>query len=200
MKDELEDLAGRTIQIEQMLGDQDILRHAGCPVEPATIEQLVGNSKKMMADALCKDIAIEISPDAAMIGHFECDKISVSQIFANLLINAAESIRCAGVSDGRISVEANIERIDSVETIHIRLTDNGGGIASQDVGRIFERGFTTKQQKELSGIGLHWCANTVGAMGGRMWAQSEGVGRGACIHLVLPLHPKKRLGKEKIRE
>jgi two-component system, NtrC family, sensor kinase len=199
MKGELEDLSSRTMQIEQMLGDQDILRHAGCPVEPATIEQLVGNSKKMMPDALCKDISIEISPDAATIGCFECDKISVSQIFANLLINSAESIRRAGVPKGRIGVGANIEKDEAVEMLHIRLTDNGGGIAAQDVGRVFERGFTTKPQKELSGIGLHWCANTVGAMGGRMWAQSEGIGRGACIHLVLPLHPQKKSGTEKIR-
>ena len=200
MKDELEDLAGRTMQIEQMLGDQDILSHTGCPVEPVTIEQLVGNSKKMIPDALCKDIAVEISPDVVKIGDFECDRISVSQIFANLLINAAESIHRGKVSKGRISVDADIEKTDAADMIHIRFADNGGGIASQDAGRIFERGFTTKQQKELSGIGLHWCANTVGAMGGKMWAQSDGVGLGACLHLVLPLHPQKCPGKEKIRE
>lgn len=198
MKTELEDLTGRALQIERMLGNQDILGHISSPVEAVTVEQLVDSSKKMMPDALCKDIAIEILPEVAKIGCFECDKISVSQIFANLLINAVESIHRGGVSKGRIDVEANIETIDAVDTIHIRLMDNGGGIASQNVGRIFERGFTTKQQNELSGIGLHWCATTVGAMGGQMWAQSEGLGRGACIHLVLPLHPQRCSGKEKL--
>jgi sensor histidine kinase regulating citrate/malate metabolism len=37
------------------------------------------------------------------------------------------------------------------------------------------------------GIGLHWCANSIGALGGRIWATSEGTGRGASMHLMIPL-------------
>jgi hypothetical protein len=34
---------------------------------------------------------------------------------------------------------------------------------------------------------LHWCANAIGALGGRIWAASEGPGLGASMHLMLPL-------------
>ncbi|MDO8301625.1 MAG: sensor histidine kinase, partial [Sedimentisphaerales bacterium] len=200
MKTELDDLAGRAMHIERILGTRDLLINAECPVEATTIQQLTDDSKKLMHDDLCKRISIEISPGASKIGRFECDKISVSQIFANLLINAAESIRRAGIAQGRISVDAVVEKINSVDMLHIRMTDNGGGIAPQDIGRIFERGFTTKPLTTNSGVGLHWCANAAGAMGGRMWAQSDNLGHGACIHLLLPLrnqtYPKKEIFKE----
>ena len=50
---------------------------------------------------------------------------------------------------------------------------------------IFERGFSTKQEGS-SGIGLHWCANTISSMNGKIYAESEGKGKGACLHLVFP--------------
>jgi two-component system, NtrC family, sensor kinase len=54
---------------------------------------------------------------------------------------------------------------------------------------LFGRGFSTKKGK-TGGIGLHWSANSVAAMGGRMSAESDGPGRGACFHVVLPVATK----------
>jgi two-component system NtrC family sensor kinase len=196
MKTELEDLAGRTVQIERMLGTQDILSNVGGPVELTTIGQLVDDGMKMTKDALFKDISLQVAPSASKVGQFECDKISLSQVFANLLMNAAESIHRGGLAKGSVTVDANTEKIDSIDFVHIRIKDNGEGIAPADLERIFERGFTTKQEKEVSGIGLHWCANTVGVMHGRLWAQSDGIGRGACMHLLLPCHAPKYSGKK----
>ena len=71
------------------------------------------------------------------------------------------------------------------QLVHVRFTDNGQGIPAEALPRLFERGFTSKARG--SGIGLHWCANTMAAMGGRIHASSDGPGRGACVHLLLPL-------------
>jgi len=59
------------------------------------------------------------------------------------------------------------------------------GIAPEHLKDMFRRGFTTKKGGSR-GTGLHWCANSVAAMGGRMHADSEGLGRGATMHLLLP--------------
>ena len=49
--------------------------------------------------------------------------------------------------------------------------------------RVFEKGFSTKSRDTNYGIGLHWCANAISALGGRIWAASDGPGRGASMHL-----------------
>ena len=112
------------------------------------------------------------------------------------MINAAESINRAGTAKGCIGVDANIEKVDFIDMVHIRVKDNGRGILPEDINRLFDRGFTTKQEKEISGIGLHWCANTVSAMHGRLWAQSDGLGHGACLHLLLPLNADKNTNSQ----
>jgi C4-dicarboxylate-specific signal transduction histidine kinase len=38
----------------------------------------------------------------------------------------------------------------------------------------------------MSGLGLHWCANSLAGMGGRIVAESAGAGRGAQFHVLLP--------------
>ena len=50
---------------------------------------------------------------------------------------------------------------------------------------IFQRGFSTKEGKKR-GLGLHWCANTLVAMNGRIEAASEGIDEGAVFHIYLP--------------
>ena len=52
---------------------------------------------------------------------------------------------------------------------------------------MFEKGFSTKSRDTNRGIGLHWCANAIHALGGRIWAASDGPGRGASVHVVFPV-------------
>jgi two-component system, NtrC family, sensor kinase len=52
---------------------------------------------------------------------------------------------------------------------------------------VFDKGFSTKSRDTNYGIGLHWCANAIAALGGRIWATSDGPGCGASMHLILPL-------------
>jgi sensor histidine kinase regulating citrate/malate metabolism len=52
---------------------------------------------------------------------------------------------------------------------------------------MFESGFSTKPRATNDGIGLHWCANALRSLGGRIWAVSDGPGRGASMHVTLPI-------------
>jgi signal transduction histidine kinase len=64
------------------------------------------------------------------------------------------------------------------------VSDNGVGIAPENLSRIFAHGFTTK--KDGHGFGLHSSALTAEEMGGALSVQSEGVGKGATFTLELP--------------
>ena len=70
----------------------------------------------------------------------------------------------------------------------VRLTvrDNGSGFDAALAERLFQRGFTSKAGGDTSGLGLHWCANAVAGMGGRILAESRGAGQGAEFHILLP--------------
>jgi signal transduction histidine kinase len=71
--------------------------------------------------------------------------------------------------------------------INIVVTDNGVGIPSENLNRIFNHGFTTRQQGH--GFGLHSGALAAREMGGKLTARSDGSGAGATFTLELPLQP-----------
>ena len=95
---------------------------------------------------------------------------------------------------GEIKIYAEIDQWDNADAIHMRISDNGIGIEPENLERIFEQGFTTKNDNALGkslGIGLHWSANTIIAMQGKIYAESKGRGEGACLHVLFPLIRKK---------
>ena len=82
---------------------------------------------------------------------------------------------------------AQIEHGEGHEELLLHCTDDGVGIPEGNLLRVFEKGFSTKSKETNFGVGLHWCANAVGALGGRVWATSDGVGQGASMHVMVPL-------------
>ena len=115
----------------------------------------------------------------------KANRISLLQIINNLLTNAAESIQQSGTTSGKIEISANTEEVNGSEMVHVTVRDNGSGIEHDNLERIFERDFSTKQG-DHSGVGLHWCANTLIAANGRIYAESRGSGQGACLHVMIP--------------
>jgi signal transduction histidine kinase len=112
------------------------------------------------------------------------DRSSVVQILINLITNARESMEETGQHHKNIIV-----RIGPVqgEQIVISVTDNGNGIATDQLVTIFSYGFTTKKQGH--GFGLHNSANTARLMGGGLQVHSLGLGQGATFTLTLPSLP-----------
>ena len=112
--------------------------------------------------------------------------MALQQVINNLIIDAGEAIAERGSNDqGTIEVFAEPAPDGGVAIGHFLFTDNGAGILPEHPPRIFERVFLTKQR--ATGLGLHWCANAVTAMGGQISAESAGAGTGTTIHLLLPL-------------
>ena len=62
--------------------------------------------------------------------------------------------------------------------------DNGCGIPSENLLKIFNHGFTTKERGH--GFGLHASANSMTEMGGSITVESDGENRGAVFTLKLP--------------
>jgi len=180
----LESLVGRTRQIEQFLTDQECASRAERPIEAVDIGGIVQEAVSLVSSELRQCVSFAASSTLAAPGQLTVHRICLLQILVNLLNNGAESIQRGGKGRGHIRVCWDTELREGTEIVHIRVEDDGEGIAPENLQRVFERGFTTKQGS--SGVGLHWCANTVADMKGRIYAESEGPGRGACLHLLLP--------------
>jgi C4-dicarboxylate-specific signal transduction histidine kinase len=118
------------------------------------------------------------------------NRITLTQVIGNLMVNAAESIRSSDVADGLITVTGSRDTVEGRDMIHLEVSDNGEGVAPDAMNSLFQRGFSTKKEKK-GGIGLHWCANSIIAMGGKIHATSAGRGQGATFHLLLPIPPER---------
>ncbi|HEX5747505.1 MAG TPA: ATP-binding protein [Archangium sp.] len=68
--------------------------------------------------------------------------------------------------------------------VRIQVHDNGMGIAPEMLTRIFQYGFTTRE--EGHGFGLHSSALAAQELGGSLTVHSEGPGHGATFTLELP--------------
>ena len=184
----LEDLDAMHAQVDhvqRILADQRRFSQTESVVESVPVGKLVDDTVRLFSNELRAEVRLEISPSLASVGPIAGSRVKLQQGLSNLLINAAEAIIARGDgSPGSVRIEAWEEIVDDAPMVHLRVTDDGVGISEAHLPRLFEPGFSTKQRG--SGMGLHWTANTILAMRGRIFAESDGPGQGASLHLVLP--------------
>jgi len=107
------------------------------------------------------------------------DRHKVLQILINLLRNAKHAMD--GRSDKQMIIRVGIVSSDRVK---ISVCDNGIGIVPDHLTKVFNHGFTTKEDGH--GFGLHSGANAAKEMGGTLTAYSGGLDQGAEFTLELP--------------
>ncbi len=98
----------------------------------------------------------------------------------NLLANAIQAVDREG---GRVRLEA---RTDGPQVV-LCVQDNGPGMNADQLRRVFEPGFTTKEADKGTGLGVPIANSIVEAHGGDMHYESE-VGRGTRVLITLPIH------------
>ena len=184
---QLAEIARQIEHVQNILSDQERFSRAARVLEPMPVADLMHESVALLGDDWSREFQLELDARLTTVGAMWGSRVAVQQILINLLKNAAEAIQehSAPPGTGRITVDADIEFSAGRSMVHLRIADNGIGIAPEHALRLFERGFSTKARSS-SGLGLHWCAVTAAAMNGQLHAESAGVGQGACLHLLLP--------------
>ena len=93
-------------------------------------------------------------------------------------------VMMAGGKDKRLTMQVRAAN----GRVQIAVMDNGVGIPAENMTRIFNHGFTTREKGH--GFGLHSAALAAREMGGTLNAHSDGPGQGATFILELPLQPE----------
>jgi two-component system cell cycle sensor histidine kinase/response regulator CckA len=106
----------------------------------------------------------------------------LTQVFLNLLVNAAQAIDEGNAANHQIVIRTSTESHGGVLA---EVVDSGSGIAAENLERIFEPFFTTKPIGEGSGLGLSICRNIITEFGGTMSVQSA-PGRSTTFSIHLP--------------
>ncbi|MBL4614380.1 MAG: PAS domain S-box protein [Magnetovibrio sp.] len=117
--------------------------------------------------------------------------IQLEQVLLNLLKNARDAIVEHLMSNpdgptGQITIKCHprLERGDAIITV----SDNGSGIAPEDLRQIFDPFFTTKEVGKGTGLGLALSHEIIVSMSGTLSAQTTT--EGACFTIALPLSDK----------
>jgi signal transduction histidine kinase len=148
--------------------------------EVVTVADLVEDSLRLNAGAFTRH-GVGLQREFAEVPAISVDRHKVLQILINLVRNAKYACDESGRADKLL-----ILRIENVDRgVRISVIDNGVGISPENMARLFNHGFTTRESGH--GFGLHSAAIAAQELGGSLRAHSEGVGRGATFMLELPL-------------
>lgn len=111
--------------------------------------------------------------------EIECLPGALNQVLMNLLVNAAHAIRDG--QRGRIVVHTG----EAGDQVWIEISDNGCGIAPENMARIFNPFFTTKPVSKGTGLGLSLSHGIVEKHGGTIQVESK-EGEGTRFRVTLP--------------
>jgi signal transduction histidine kinase len=141
------------------------------------IHQCLDSTLNMIAHEL--KYKVEVIKEYAQLPQIRCLPFQLSQVFVNLLMNAAQAI------DQRGSV--TIRTTGDGDSIWIAVSDTGKGIAPAHLHRIFEPFFTTKPVGLGTGLGLSVSYSIIQRHGGSIEASSQ-PGSGTTVTIRLPLN------------
>jgi PAS domain S-box-containing protein len=114
--------------------------------------------------------------------HVHANEGRLSQVFLNLIVNAAHAIEDGAPERNTVRIRTTAEGRD----VRVTVADTGGGIEQENLARLFDPFFTTKSKGQGSGLGLSICRDIVHGHAGRIEVASQ-PGAGAQFTVYLPV-------------
>ncbi|MEK6646340.1 MAG: response regulator [Candidatus Firestonebacteria bacterium] len=129
-----------------------------------------------------KKVEIKFQGSCNSETSINCDYEYIKRVFLNLLVNAIKY-----TPDGGMVIVYFKEEASGIKFI---IEDNGIGIATENLKKVFEKFYRVDQSLVKStsgfGLGLSICRKIVEFHGGRIWVESEGINKGSKLIFTLP--------------
>ena len=116
----------------------------------------------------------------------KADKLRLEELFDNLIGNSVKY----SPNGGNITIDAK----DDGKFVVVFVKDEGTGMTSEQLEHIFEEFYKADESRHdfnSSGLGLSICKRIVEKHGGKIWAESEGEGKGTTMLFTIPTSNKK---------
>jgi PAS domain S-box-containing protein len=156
--------------------------------QPVRLAAVLEEALALLKSSLPSSVELRLdlqAPEAVVMA----DPTQLHQVFMNLCVNAAQAMEPDG---GTLAVSLREENLLDHPTLPpgrylcLEVCDTGQGISSQDMARIFEPYFTTKQPGHGTGLGLSVVHGIVQELGGAIKVTST-PGQGSCFRVYLPM-------------
>ena len=176
---ELETIAKETLRCRKIVTNLlDFARQTQPDKKEHNLNDVVKESLSLVKkQAAFKDVSVE-QDLASHLPGVPVDKGQIQQALINLVLNAIEATEAGGY------VRVLTRHVPENHNIHISVSDNGEGIAENDLVKIFDPFFTTKD--DGSGLGLAITHGIVEQHNGSIGAESR-PGQGTTFTIKLPL-------------
>ncbi len=130
---------------------------------------------------LFEESKINISNNVSKDVYVMADKLRLEELIENILNNSVKYSK----EFGKVSIDAS----DDKDSILVKVKDNGIGMTQVQIDRIFDEFYKADPSRHdfsSSGLGMSICKRIVEKHGGRIWAESKGVGKGSAFYFTLP--------------
>ena len=184
MVETLERVSERVTHINDIIRTQKSSNQSSMTWKIINLQQTILSAVKLQQDSIDKrGIQVHVNCENAP-QEIRIQESQFHQMLVNLVKNSIEAIdelaRLSGLNETPcIEVKAYI----SENFLCLDVTDNGIGIAPENLKLIFSTGYTTKESG--TGLGLHSSANFVIGSGGQIYPLSEGIGKGTTMRIML---------------
>jgi len=177
--------------IRNLLG---FARHSSPKRTLIDIEQIAGLVLEILKPrARKKQIVLEFTKNG-QIPRLVIDPIQIQQVMINLITNGIQAMP----HGGRLGLELGVQDVcnpnikNSLQKNYatVRITDEGEGIAEENLKHLFDPFFSTKETGEGTGLGLSITHGIVEDYGGWIEVKSQ-TGQGSCFTVFLPLEEDK---------
>ncbi|WP_168211002.1 sensor histidine kinase [Persicimonas caeni] len=198
LREDLDTLLSRSLggmqRIHQIVQDLRFFSHDTAN-EPGwiDIESLLESTINLVKHEAKYRARVEL--DFSGVPQIFSDANRLSQVFLNLLVNAAHAIQSGAPDENEIVVETQRDHDSVTVTVH----DTGEGIPEEILPHIFDPFFTTKEPGEGTGLGLSISRDIVRSLGGQIWVTST-LGQGTTFRVTLPIRAPKFEEDDELRD
>lgn len=154
-------------------------------IRPIDLNELIADTiTEVLPRAQELGVAVSFSP-MQQLPYVQADPDKIKEILINLIGNSLKFTP----QGGRIGVDISIGN----DTATVKVSDNGKGITTENMTKLFQKfgtfgaSYLTKQSAQGTGLGLYISKSLIELHGGKIWAESDGEGKGSRFFFTLRL-------------
>jgi signal transduction histidine kinase len=151
------------------------------------IKRIIENKK-----SLFKSKKIKIKNNIVGKKFVIADKLRLEELITNIFENSFKYSN----KNSEITIDAQEEK----DYVKISIKDQGVGMTKNQIKHIFDEFYkvdSSRHDSDSSGLGLTICKRIVEKLNGKIWVESQGIGKGTSVFFTLPIYNKnKKIEKE----